>query len=46
MKKFWIEENGVSTIEIAIITAALLALALVFKNKMLEFCQILAKKVL
>lgn len=46
MKDFFIQEDGVSTIEIAIITAALLALALLFKNQMLEFCKAVAEKVI
>lgn len=46
MQSFFKEEDGISTIEIAIITAALLAVALVFRNQMLEFCKALAEKVI
>lgn len=44
--KFVYDEDGASTIEIAIITMALIALALVFKKQALSLAETIAKKIL
>ncbi|KAB3532807.1 Flp1 family type IVb pilin [Alkaliphilus serpentinus] len=37
MKSFWLEEDGLGTVEIVLIIAVLVALALIFKNAIIGF---------
>lgn len=37
LQKFWNEEDGMGTVEIVLIIAALVAVALLFKNKLIDF---------
>jgi len=45
-KRFLKEEDGVETIEVAIITAILLGLALAFRERMLKYAKAIADKIL
>jgi len=43
-KQFLMEEDGMGTAEVVIIAAVLVAIALMFKNKIIEFVQTLLEK--
>lgn len=45
-KRFLREEDAIETIEVAIITAILLGLALAFRKRMLEYARAIAKRIL
>lgn len=44
LKRFWHEEDGMGTIEVVIIIAVLVAVALIFKNGITEFVKSLMNK--
>lgn len=44
--KFLYDEDGSMSIEVAIITMVLVALALLFKDSMIEMCKAVAEKIL
>lgn len=46
MIEFLKDESGAASIEIAIITMALVALALVFKKQLISLCKAIAEKIL
>jgi Flp pilus assembly pilin Flp len=46
MYRFLQEEDGAATLEIAIITMALVAVALLFKEQIIEMCKAVADKIL
>ena len=46
MKKFLYDESGSASIEVAIITVALVALALVFKKQLMSLAKKVAEKIL
>lgn len=37
LKEFWNEEDGVQTVEIVLILAVLVAIALIFRERIMEF---------
>lgn len=39
LKEFWQEEEGLGTVEIILIIAALVTIALIFRNAIIEFVQ-------
>ena len=45
-KRFLAEEDAIETIEVAILTAILLGLALAFRKQMLEYGRAIAKRIL
>lgn len=45
-KRFLAEEDAIETIEVAIITAILLGLALAFRERMLQYGEAIAKRIL
>ncbi len=44
LKRFWYEEDGMGTVEIVIIIAVLVAIALIFKNGITKFVTDLMNK--
>lgn len=46
MMDFFKNEEGASTLEISIISVALIAVALLFKKQILEMCSAIADKIL
>lgn len=44
MKRFWYEEDGMGTVEIVIIIAVLVAVALLFKDGITQFVKALMEK--
>ena len=46
MYDFFENEDGISTLEVSIITVALLAVALLFREQILEMCRAIADKIL
>lgn len=46
MREFMFDERGAASIEVAIITVALVACALVFKKQLLSLAQAVAEKIL
>ena len=45
LREFWNEEDGMGTVEMVLIIAALVAVALLFRNKIIEFIQTSLEKV-
>lgn len=39
LRKFWEEEDGMGTVEIVMIIAALMCIALLFKSQIIKFAQ-------
>lgn len=39
LKKFWMEEDGMGTVEIILIIAVLVIIALLFRNKIMEWVE-------
>ncbi len=46
LKQFLTEEDGMATLEIVIITAVLISLALLFKNAMSDYFKEVIKKII
>lgn len=46
MREFMFDERGAASIEVAIITVALVALALIFKEQLLSLAKAIADKIL
>jgi len=46
MREFIFDERGAASIEVAIITVALVALALIFKEQLLSLAKAIADKIL
>lgn len=46
LKRFLYEESGGASIEVAIITVTLVAVAIVFKRQIMDMVQAIAKKLL
>lgn len=44
IKRFWREEDGMGTVEIVIIIAVLVAIALIFKDSITQFAKKLMEK--
>ena len=45
LKRFWQEEDGIATVELLLILAALIAIALFFKNQIMTWVQTLIEKI-
>ena len=46
MREFIFDERGAASIEVAIVTAVLVAIALLFKEQLLEMAKAIAEKIL
>lgn len=44
LKKFWMEEDGMGTVEIILIIAVLVIIALLFRNKIMEWVESMIEK--
>lgn len=46
LKEFLYDEKGVHTLEVAIVTAVLISLAVVFRDTVLTYCKSIAEKII